>query len=198
MNKSQSGDDRQLTAREHIAIGVAVVLTIPGTACLIIATRYIGRVIQSTDFLIHYTAISLLLGLAMIRVTKSIAPRLYSIYQPNRSFRRIKQAIIFLTLLGTTSIMLAVFSAINAKLDRSERIIESSVVIKKDKRRLYKGHANYVTLNVSSTQKEIIVAEHQWNVLAEGDPIKVVILKGFLGYEHIEEIICAKAHSTPD
>jgi hypothetical protein len=187
MKRRPPKNDTKLTTRAYIAVGIALVLTVPSIGALIMGSRYIGRIVHSSEFLILFTGISLALGLVMVYVTKRIAPRLLSNDQPNREFRELKQAVIFLMLLGATSVMICFFGVINAKLGGSERVVEVSTVVKKDNRRLYKRRAHYVTVEVYSTQQEIMVTEQQWRELAVGDPIQIVIRKGFLGYEYIED-----------
>jgi len=176
---------RSLTRREYLALGIAVFLTVPSIASLIIANRFIGRMMRPPDFLLHYGTISLLGGLAAAFFVTRLLPK-PAAPGSNRSFR---QGIAFLAALGTAALLVGIFSVMNAELDKSEGTIEDAVVVQKDRRRHYKRPANYVTFDIRSLRKEIMVYDQDWNTIEAGMQIQLLLRRGFLGYEHIDKVI---------
>jgi len=185
---------RSLTRREYLALGIALFLTIPSIASIIIAIRFIGRMLRPSDFMLHYGAVSLLAGLAAAFFATRLLPKPAT---PG-SNRSIRQGIAFLTALGTAALLLGLFSVMNAVLDRSEGTIENAVVVQKDRRHFYKGRASYVTVSIFSIQKEFMVTAQQFKSLDEGKQVQLLLRKGFFGYEHIEKIIASDPPGMTD
>lgn len=178
---------RSLTRREYLALGIALFLIIPSIASIIIAMRFIGRMMRPWDFMLHYGTVSLLAGLAAAFFATGHLPK----HAAPGSNRSVKQGIAFLTCMGTAALLLGLLSVMNAVLDRSEGTIEDAVVVQKDRRRLSKGTANYVTVDIRSLRKEITVYDQEWSSFEAGMQIQLLLRRGFLGYEHIDTVITA-------
>lgn len=197
MQKDANGH-HHLRAREYIALGIALFLTVPSMASIIISIRFVGRMIRPLDFLLHYGTISLFLGFASALLMMRLMPRRAPAEEHDRQVKNARQGILYLTCAGTTALLVCFFSVINAVMDRSEGTTTEAVVVAKERRRLYKGPATYVTVSIALSEKEFLVPDPDWQELEAGLRVPLLLRKGFLGYEHIERIIISRPPALQD